>query len=118
MTGMKGELLLCGLGPRPPQQTTLQVLRALESCDAVYGPPLAPFLKTRPLRSLAEAVKKARTARIGVGLAGHPVDAGAQAAELERLAREAGVPVRLLPGMTPFGAGLAAEKRPLGWRRR
>lgn len=110
------ELLVCGLGPRPELDATLEALEALSACRVVFAcgprPVLEPVLRRLevPLRYdalPAEILAAARRGRVGAACVGHAVTTSPEGAELLRLARKEKRPCRVLASVSPIGAALA-----------
>jgi len=116
-------LFLCGLGSQPPEETTCEVLQALEACRIVFtdvDAPTASWLRTYA-KNLAvfpsaesDAAKVQRIVKelakggaVGVAVWGHPLLTSPLCLELKRRAK--GVEVRVPGAVSPPGvAGAAA----------
>jgi hypothetical protein len=115
---------LCGLGARPPEETTLETLQVLGGCRAVFtdvaDPEVFAWLKghCRRLARAASAAEVLREARKGgeVGLAvwGHPQFSSALARSVLAAAREAGLPVAVAGAVSPVGSVFARSVSFLG----
>jgi hypothetical protein len=124
MRGMPGLLVVCGLGCAPERETTLETLAALASCEVRYArllPRARAWLARRvgPLKTLetpAEAVRAARTRRVGLAVWGHATLTSRPARAALAAAARAGVPAVVLASVSPAGHAMGGAARPLGWR--
>lgn len=117
------QLLICGLGVRVPEETTLESLQALADCRVVYCDLddkagrawLAGYVKALKTPASAAAVLK-DAAKGGVGLAvwGNPQSSSRLAREVELGAAKAGVSCRVLGAISPIGSVFARSVSFLG----
>lgn len=122
---MKGLLVVCGLGCDPEREATLEVLASLAACSARFCdalPKTRSWLARRvgavkSPKSAAAVVAAAREGLTGLAVWGHPTITSEFAREVLEAARRAGVPVRVLAGVSPVSHAMARGGRSLGWRR-
>jgi hypothetical protein len=117
------KLLICGLGVRVPEETTLESLQALADCRVVYTDLddqkgrnwLAGYCQDLKTPASAAAVLK-DAAKGGVGLAvwGNPQSSSRLAREVELGAQKAGVAYRVLGAISPIGSVFARSVSFLG----
>jgi hypothetical protein len=117
------KLIICGLGVRVPQETTLESLQALADCRVVYSDLddkkafawLAGYCKKLERPASAAAVLK-DAAKGGVGLAvwGHPQSSSRLAREVELGAQKAGLAYRVYGAISPIGSVFARSVSFLG----
>ena len=117
------KLIICGLGVRVPQETTLESLQALADCRVVYSHLedkkgrawLAGYCKSLKVPSSAAAVLK-DAAKGGIGLAvwGNPQSSSRLAREVELGAQKAGLSYRVLGAISPIGSVFARSVSFLG----
>jgi hypothetical protein len=117
------KLIICGLGVRVPEETTLETLQALADCRVVYSDLddekgrawLAGFCRALKRPASAAAVLK-DAAKGGVGLAvwGHPQSSSRLAREVELGAQEAGVDYRAYGAISPINSAFARSVSFLG----
>lgn len=116
-------LLICGLGVRVPEETTLESLQALADCRVVYSDLddkkarawLAGYCKALKTPASAAAVLK-DAAKGGVGLAvwGNPQSSSRLARDVELGAAKAKLPYRVLGAISPIGSVFARSVSFLG----
>jgi len=115
---------LCGLGPAPSENATLEAVEALRSCALVYSDlrdegPLSFLdsprgqLKLRA-RDAKEILAQAETKAVGVAVLGHPLLTSRLGREVAALARKTGVPCEVFPGPSPLGEALSRAMEFLG----
>lgn len=117
------KLLICGLGVRVPEETTLESLQALADCRVVYTDLddqkgrnwLAGYCRDLKTPASAAAVLK-DAAKGGVGLAvwGNPQSSSRLAREVELGAQKAGLAYRVLGAISPIGSVFARSVSFLG----
>jgi hypothetical protein len=121
---MEKVIRICGLGTRPPEETTLETLQALEGCRAVYcdvsDEAVFSWLKgycrklSRP-KSAAEVVSAAgKGGPIGLAVWGHPQFSSLLARRVQNEARKAGVPFTVAGAISPIGSAFARSVSFLG----
>lgn len=121
---MEKVIRICGLGTRPPEETTLETLQALEGCRAVYSDvadeAVFAWLKgycrklARP-KSAAEVVAAARKdGPVGLAVWGHPQFTSLLARRVQNEARKAGVPFTVAGAISPIGSAFARSVSFLG----
>ncbi|MDD5304775.1 MAG: SAM-dependent methyltransferase [Elusimicrobia bacterium] len=117
------KLIICGLGVRVPEETTLESLQALADCRIVYSDLddkkgrawLAGYCKVLKAAPSAAAILK-DAAKGGVGLAvwGNPQSSSRLAREVELGAQKAGLAYRVLGAISPIGSVFARSVSFLG----
>lgn len=117
------KLLICGLGVRVPEETTLESLQALADCRVVYCDLddkkarawLAGYCKVINTPATAGVILK-EAAKGGVGLAvwGNPQSSSRLAREVELGALKAGLAYRVLGAISPIGSVFARSVSFLG----
>jgi len=117
------KLLICGLGVRVPEETTLETLQALADCRVVYSDLddkkgrawLAGYCKDLKMPASAGMILK-DAAKGGVGLAvwGNPQSSSRLARDVELGAQKAGVAYRVLGAISPIGSVFARSVSFLG----
>jgi len=117
------KLLICGLGVRVPEETTLESLQALADCRVVYTDLddqkgrnwLSGYCKDLKTPASAAAILK-DAAKGGVGLAvwGNPQSSSRLAREVELGAQKAGLAYRVLGAISPIGSVFARSVSFLG----
>ena len=121
---MEKVIRICGLGTRPPEETTLETLQALEACRVVYcdvaDEKVFAWLKgycrrlARP-RSAADVVAAARKGGpVGLAVWGHPQFSSLLARRVQNEARKAGVPFTVAGAISPIGSAFARSVSFLG----
>lgn len=121
---MEKVIRICGLGTRPPEETTLETLQALEGCRVVYSDVAdeAVFswlkgycLKLARPKSAAEVVAAARKGGpVGLAVWGHPQFSSLLARRVQNEARKAGVPFSVAGAISPIGSAFARSVSFLG----
>ena len=115
---------ICGLGTRPPEETTIETLQALEGCSVVYSDVadevVFKWLKgycrklSRP-KSAAEVVAAARKGGlVGLAVWGHPQFSSLLARRVQNEARKAGVTFTVAGAISPIGSAFARSVSFLG----
>lgn len=117
------KLIICGLGVRVPEETTLETLQALADCRVVYSDLddkkarawLAGYCKALKSPSSPAAVLK-DAAKGGVALAvwGNPQSSSRLAREVELAAQKTGLAYRVLGAISPIGSVFARSVSFLG----
>lgn len=117
------QLIICGLGVRIPEETTLESLQALGDCRVVYTDLvdekarkwLAGYCKAlkRPA-SAAEVLKDAKGGGVGLAVWGHPQFSSRLARETELAAQKAGTAYRAFGAISPIGSVFARSVSFLG----
>lgn len=121
---MEKMIRICGLGTRPPEETTLETLQALEGCRVVFSDVadegVFDWLKgycrklSRP-KSAAEIVAAARKeGPVGLAVWGHPQFSSLLARRVQNEARKAGVPFTVAGAISPIGSAFARSVSFLG----
>ena len=120
---MSGEVRICGLGMRVPEETTLESLIALEECRVVYVAVKDPKglawlrkrMKVKPARSAKEVVEDASSGgRVGLAVWGHPQFCSPLARDVEAALRERKLPFRVYGAVSPAGSAFARSVSFLG----
>lgn len=116
-------LIICGLGVRIPEETTLETLQALGDCRVVYCDLddkkarswLSGYCRAlkRPAGA-AEVVAAARKGGAGLAVWGHPQFSSRLAREVELAARKAGLSYRVYGAISPIGSVFARSVSFLG----
>lgn len=119
----EGSLTICGLGTRPPHETTLETLQALGECAVVFSDvedaAVFEWLKgycaalKRP-KSARDVVEAARKGAAGLAVWGHPQFSSALARQVQLEARRAKLPFRVLGAISPIGSAFAESVSFLG----
>lgn len=121
---MEKVIRICGLGTRPPEETTLETLQALEGCSVVYSDvadeAVFSWLKgycrrlSRP-KSASEVVAAAgKGGPVGLAVWGHPQFSSLLARRVQNEARKAGVPFTVAGAISPIGSAFARSVSFLG----
>lgn len=121
---MEKVIRICGLGTRPPEETTLETLQALEGCRVVYcdvaDEAVYSWLKgycrklARP-KSAADVVAAAKKdGPVGLAVWGHPQFSSLLARRVQNEARKAGVPFTVAGAISPIGSAFARSVSFLG----
>lgn len=123
------KLIICGLGVRVPEETTVETLQALADCRVVYTDLedkagrawLTGYCKAvKTPRSaaavVADAAKggKAGGAAVGLAVWGHPQSSSRLAREVELLSQKAGIGYRVYGAISPIGSVFARSVSFLG----
>jgi hypothetical protein len=118
------KLIICGLGVRVPEETTLESLQALADCRVVYSDLddkkarawLSGYCAKLERPASAAAVLKEVAKGDGVGLAvwGHPQSSSRLAREVELAAQKAGLAYRVYGAISPIGSVFARSVSFLG----
>lgn len=118
------KLIICGLGVRVPEETTLESLQALSDCRVVFTDLedkkgrtwLAGYCKSLKSPSAPGAIVSEAAKVGGVGLAvwGNPQSSSRLAREVELAAQKAGVAYRVLGAISPIGSVFARSVSFLG----
>lgn len=124
MAGMKGLLVVCGLGCDVERETTLEVLAMLAACRTRFcdAPPKNRAWLSRRVgalkvpRDAAAVLASARRAPTALAVWGHPTITSRLAREALALAAGADVEAVVLAGISPISHAMAAQGRALGWR--
>ena len=117
------KLIICGLGVRVPEETTLETLQALADCRVVYTNLddkkarawLAEYcsnLKSAP--SAAEILKDAAKGGVGLAVWGNPQSSSRLSREVELAAQKAGLAFRVYGAISPIGSVFARSVSFLG----
>lgn len=117
------KLIICGLGVRVPEETTLECLQALADCRIVYTDLddkkgrawLAGYCRSLKSPAAAAYVLK-DAAKGGVGLAvwGNPQSSSRLAREVELGAQKSGLAYRVFGAISPIGSVFARSVNFLG----
>jgi len=117
------KLIICGLGVRVPEETTLESLQALADCRVVYSDLgdkkarawLAGYCRSLKTPASAAAVlKDAAAGGVGVAVWGNPQSSSRLAREVELGAQKAGLPYRVYGAISPIGSVFARSVSFLG----
>ncbi len=118
------KLIICGLGVRVPEETTLESLQALADCRVVYSDLddkkgrawLAGYCRKLERPASAAAVLKDAVAEDGVGLAvwGNPQSSSRLARDVELAAQKSGLAYRVYGAISPIGSVFARSTSFLG----
>lgn len=116
-------LIICGLGVRVPEETTLETLQALADCRVVYSDLddekarkwLSGYVAKllRP-KSAAEVLKDSAKGGVGLAVWGHPQSSSRLAREVELAAQAQNVPYRVYGAISPIGSSFARSVSFLG----
>jgi hypothetical protein len=117
------QLIICGLGVRVPEETTLESLQALADCRVVYSD-LADLKARAWLGGYCRSLKTPASAAVvlkdaaagGVGLAvwGHPQFSSRLAREVELRAQKTGLAYQVFGAISPIGSAFARSVSFLG----
>ncbi|HEX4046314.1 MAG TPA: SAM-dependent methyltransferase [Elusimicrobiota bacterium] len=121
---MEKMIRICGLGTRPPDETTLETLQALEGCRVVFSDVadesvfawLGGYCRrlSRP-KSAADVVAAAhKGGPVGLAVWGHPQFSSLLARRVQNEARAAGVPFTVAGAISPIGSAFARSVSFLG----
>lgn len=118
------KMIICGLGVRVPEETTLETLQALADCRVVYTDLddkkarawLGGYCKSLKTPKSAADILSAAAEGGGVGLAvwGNPQSSSRLAREVELAAQKAGLAYRVLGAISPIGSVFARSVSFLG----
>lgn len=116
------KLLICGLGVRVPEETTLESLQALADCRVVYSDLddkkgrdwLAGYCKLKAAPSATAILKDAAKGGVGLAVWGNPQSSSRLAREVELGAQKAGLACRVLGAISPIGSVFARSVSFLG----
>jgi hypothetical protein len=122
------KLIICGLGVRVPEETTLESLQALSDCRVVYSDLddekgrafLAGYCRAlkRPASAAAvlkDAAKSSKDAgSVGLAVWGHPQSSSRLARDVELAAQKAGLAYRVFGAISPIGSVFARSVSFLG----
>lgn len=118
------KLIICGLGVRVPEETTLESLQALADCRVVFSDLedkkarawLAGYCRSLKTPASAAAVLAAAAKDGSVGLAvwGNPQSSSRLAREVELRAQKAGIVYRVYGAISPIGSVFARSVSFLG----
>lgn len=118
------KLIICGLGVRVPEETTLESLQALSDCRVVYTDLedekgrawLAGYCKSLKSPGAPRAVvgEAARSGGVGLAVWGNPQSSSRLARQVELAAQKAGVAYRVLGAISPIGSVFARSVSFLG----
>lgn len=110
-------LHVCGLGPRPPHETSLETLQAIAACRVVYSD-LSAGAERRWLKSWCRELRRPsgpaevvaelkRGGAVGLAVWGHPQLNSALARGAAARAAAAGLAVRTYGAISPFSSAMA-----------
>jgi len=118
------KLIICGLGVRVPEETTLETLQALADCRVVYSDLgdekarawLAGYCKAlKTPASAAEVLNSAaKSGAVGLAVWGNPQSSSRLAREVELGAQKAGLEFRVYGAISPIGSVFARSVSFLG----
>lgn len=117
------KLIICGLGVRVPEETTVETLQALADCRVVYTDLedkagrawLTGYCKAlKTPRSAKEVVDAAAKGGVGLAVWGHPQSSSRLAREVELAAQKSGVRYRVYGAISPIGSAFARSVSFLG----
>ena len=117
------ELIICGLGVRIPEETTLETLQALADCRVVYSDLddkkgrawLSGYCKKlKTPASAAEILKDAAEGGVGLAVWGNPQSSSRLARDVELGAQKAGLALRVYGAISPIGSAFARSVSFLG----
>lgn len=117
------KLIICGLGVRVPEETTLESLQALADCRVVYSDLddkkartwLAGYCKSlKTPASPAAVLKDAADGGVGVAVWGNPQSSSRLARDIELGAQKAGLSYRVYGSISPIGSVFARSVSFLG----
>lgn len=117
------KLIICGLGVRVPEETTLESLQALADCRVVYCDLtdkkarawLAGYCRELKTPASAEAIiKDAAVGGVGLAVWGQPQFSSRLARATELAAAKAGVSYRVFGAISPIGSVFARSVSFLG----
>ena len=118
------KLIICGLGVRVPEETTLECIQALADCRVVFSDLedvkarawLAGYCKSLKTPASAAEVLSSAVKAGGVGLAvwGNPQSSSRLAREVELAAQKSGLAYRVFGAISPIGSVFARSVSFLG----
>lgn len=117
------KLIICGLGVRVPEETTLESLQALSDCRVVFSDLddkkarawLAGYCRRlKTPSSAAEILSDAAEGGVGLAVWGNPQSSSRLAREVELGAQKAGLAYRVLGAISPIGSVFARSVSFLG----
>lgn len=117
------QLIICGLGVRVPEETTLETLQALADCRVVYTDLadakarawLAGYCASvKTPASAAEVLKDAAKGGVGLAVWGNPQSSSRLSREVELGAQAAGLATRVYGAISPIGSVFARSVSFLG----
>ncbi|UPT75760.1 MAG: hypothetical protein M0D55_08860 [Elusimicrobiota bacterium] len=117
------QLIICGLGVRVPEETTLETIQALADCRVVYSDLddekarkwLSGYVAklVRP-KSADEVLKDAPKGGVGLAVWGHPQSSSRLARDVELGAQKAKLGYRVYGAISPIGSSFARSVSFLG----
>lgn len=117
------KLIICGLGVRVPEETTLETLQALADCRVVFSDLddkkarawLGGYCKSlKTPKTASDVVKEAAAGGVGLAVWGNPQSSSRLAREVELAAQKAGLAYRVLGAISPIGSVFARSVSFLG----
>ena len=117
------QLIICGLGVRVPEETTLETLQALADCRVVYTDLadkkarawLAGYCgKIKTPASAAEILKDAAKGGVGLAVWGNPQSSSRLSRDVELGAQKSGLVFRVYGAISPIGSVFARSVSFLG----
>ena len=117
------QLIICGLGVRVPEETTLETLQALADCRVVYTDLsdqkarawLAGYCKNlKTPSSAAQILKDAAKGGVGLAVWGNPQSSSRLSRDVELAAQKAGLALRVYGAISPIGSAFARSVSFLG----
>lgn len=117
------KLIICGLGVRVPEETTLETLQALADCRVVYTDLddkrarawLGGYCKSlKTPKSAGDILRDAAAGGVGLAVWGNPQSSSRLAREVELAAQKAGLRYRVLGAISPIGSVFARSVSFLG----
>lgn len=117
------KLIICGLGVRVPEETTLETLQALADCRVVYTDladkkarewlsEYCENLKDAP--APAEILKEAKKGGVGLAVWGNPQSSSRLSRDVELGAQKEGIEFRVYGAISPIGSVFARSVSFLG----
>ena len=117
------KLIICGLGVRVPEETTLETLQALADCRVVYtdlADKKAREWLSEYCRNLkdapapAEILKEAKKGGVGLAVWGNPQSSSRLSRDVELGAQKEGIEFRVYGAISPIGSVFARSVSFLG----
>ncbi|PIR19504.1 MAG: hypothetical protein COV48_01630 [Elusimicrobia bacterium CG11_big_fil_rev_8_21_14_0_20_64_6] len=117
------KLIICGLGVRVPEETTLESLQALADCRVVYCDLddkkarawLGGYCRALKIpKSAKEILAEAKKGGVGLAVWGNPQSSSRLAREVELGAQKAGLAYRVYGAISPIGSVFARSVSFLG----